>query len=157
MPIPPAKRERVRGHQQHHKYRLAPYQSTASISIVASPVYDGVVVAVLHRRHDLLEQPLRLLERRPPLGHDVIKQLPVRCVLLSHRSTAWNIAGQIGSCAAALAMYGGSNMATRYVRVPRKKAHRYTYIVHTDTPQAYPFLALQFQRQRYPTRIPCMA
>lgn len=47
-----------------------------------SPVNDVVKVAVLHRRDDLLEEPLRLLRRGPPLGHDVVKQLPVRRVLL---------------------------------------------------------------------------
>lgn len=51
-----------------------------------SPMHDGVIVAVLHRRDDLLEQPLSLFRRRPPLRHDVVEKLSVRCILLKQ----WN-------------------------------------------------------------------
>lgn len=53
-----------------------------------SPVNDVVKVAVLHRRDDLLEEPLRLLRRGPPLRHDVVKQLPVRRVLLQKKTAS---------------------------------------------------------------------
>lgn len=45
-------------------------------------MHDVVKVAVLYGRNDLLKKPLRLLRRWPSLRHDVIEQLPVRCVLL---------------------------------------------------------------------------
>lgn len=61
------------------------YQSTKTTFgdvIAGLPMNDMVVVTVLHRCNDLLEQTLRLLRGWSTFGHDVIEQLPVRRILL---------------------------------------------------------------------------
>ena len=77
------------------------------------PVYDIVEVAVFHRRDDLLEEPLRLLGRRPPFGHDVIEQLSVRGILLYTTTAAYTgsdegVAKGVSRGGGRVAVFGGA-------------------------------------------------